>query len=226
MISRTVFRSTLADLATKAREALPESNGRIDSAVKLVLGGDVELLPDGAANVGSSSDALKQYFVNVSCSCRDYEQAPQQFCKHRLARALQIRLARICGTDEDNSSSENHDPTTGLPDALKPHLVYLHGKPFVRFAGLLALAHTKGLVSLKARFISVTAELALAEAEATFADGTTYAECADATPQNVGKQVAAHFPRLALTRAKARCLRDALNIAECSLEELGEVQDG
>src|SRR5438132_7307565 len=129
MISRTVFRSTLADLATKAREALPESNGRIDSAVKLVLGGDVELLPDGAANVGSSSDSLKQYFVNGSCSCRDYEQAPQQFCKHRLARALQIRLVRVLSETSDSGET---DAATPLPDALRGHTVMLHGKCFVR----------------------------------------------------------------------------------------------
>jgi hypothetical protein len=90
----------------------------------------------------------------------------------------------------------------------------------VSYAGLLFLAHERGLVSLKAHFVSVTAELVLAEAEATFADGKTYGECADSTPQNVGPTVKAHFPRLALTRAKARTLRDALNIGIAALEEL------
>src|SRR2546426_6493540 len=47
-------------------------------------------------------------------------------------------------------------------------------------------SHERGLVSLKAHFISVTETLALAEAEATFTDGKTYGECADSTPQNVG----------------------------------------
>src|SRR5712691_10447557 len=55
-----------------------------------------------------------------------------------------------------------------------------------RYAGLLFLAHERGLVSLKAHFISVTPELALAEAETTFADAKTYGACADSTPQNVG----------------------------------------
>ncbi len=105
-------------------------------------------------------------------------------------------------------------------------LTYLHGKPFVRYTGLLALAHEHGLVSLKARFTSVTPELALAEAEATFADGKTFGECADSTPTNVPPHIRPHFPRMALTRAKARCLRDALNITLCALEELGEVEHG
>jgi hypothetical protein len=56
--------------------------------------------------------------------------------------------------------------------------VHLHGKPFVQYAGLLFLAYERGLVSLKAHFISVTPELALAEAAATFAAGQTYGECA------------------------------------------------
>jgi hypothetical protein len=98
--------------------------------------------------------------------------------------------------------------------------VTLHGKPFVQYAGLLFLAHERGLVSLKAHFISVTGELALAEAEATFADGKTYSECADATPSNVNPKVKAHFPRMALTRAKARALRDTLNISLIVVEEL------
>ena len=99
-------------------------------------------------------------------------------------------------------------------------LVELHGRQFVQYAGLLAMAHEKGLQSLSAHFISVTPELALAEATAEFRDGKTFMECADATPANVGAKVKAHFARMALTRAKARALRDALNISMCSVEEL------
>ena len=63
--------------------------------------------------------------------------------------------------------------------------------------------------------------LAVAQATATFTDGRRFAESGDATPENVGPQVRPHFARLALTRAKARCLRDALNIGLCVVEELG-----
>ncbi len=69
---------------------------------------------------------------------------------------------------------------------------------------------------------SVTEDLALAEATTEFKDGRTFMECADATPTNVGAKVKAHFARMALTRAKARGLRDALNIAMCSVEEMAE----
>lgn len=98
----------------------------------------------------------------------------------------------------------------------------IHGKDFIQYEGLLALAHEQGLVELAAGFISVTATLALAEARAVFKDGRKFWDAGDATPNNVHPQVKAHFPRVALTRAKARVLRDALNIGMVSVEELEE----
>jgi|RhiMetdeSRZDD1v2_1073273.scaffolds.fasta_scaffold4052632_2 hypothetical protein len=58
---RQTFRQAVAAVAAKAHEKLPEHAGRIDSAVKLVLAGDVELLPDGTATVASRSDASRTY---------------------------------------------------------------------------------------------------------------------------------------------------------------------
>ena len=55
---------------------------------------------------------------------------------------------------------------------------------------------------------------------ATFADGRTFEESADATPGNVNAKIRPHFPRMALTRSKARALRDALNINLVAVEEL------
>jgi hypothetical protein len=106
---------------------------------------------------------------------------------------------------------------------IKPEFVVsIHGQEFIRFVGLLAMAHEKGLVSLKAEFTSVTDALALAHAVATFQDGRVFEESGDATPQNVNAKVRPHFARVALTRSKARCLRDALNISLVALEELDE----
>src|SRR5262249_17863087 len=175
------------------------------------------VLGDGTARVASQSNGQTIYrIVNGHCDCRDYEHAPESWCKHRLAHAIAKRaypLAKVKLEASTNGQATPAQPAApmapeapGLPESLKPYVVTLHGKPFVQYAGLLFLAHQRGLVGLKAHFISVTETLALAEAEATFADGQTYGECADSTPQNVGATVRAHFPRIALTRAKARVL--------------------
>ncbi len=59
--------------------------------------------------------------------------------------------------------------TPPKPPVVPPQfLTTIHGKQFVQYAGLLAMAHDRGLVSLSARFISVGAELATAEATAKF----------------------------------------------------------
>jgi hypothetical protein len=79
---RQTFRETVALVAARAHEKLPECAGRIDSAVKLVLLGEVTLLPDGTATVGSCTDPTKTYTVNGSCDCKDYEHAPANLCKH------------------------------------------------------------------------------------------------------------------------------------------------
>jgi hypothetical protein len=101
-------------------------------------------------------------------------------------------------------------------------VAYIQGKAFVKFAGLLQMAHERGLVALTAAWTYNDAELSLAQAVATFADGRRFAECGDATPGNVTKKVAPHFRRVALTRALARCLRHALGVDLVAVEELAE----
>jgi hypothetical protein len=54
--ARAAFRAAVADIAAKAYEKLPECQSRIDSAVKIVLAGDVELQTDGTAKVSSQSN--------------------------------------------------------------------------------------------------------------------------------------------------------------------------
>jgi hypothetical protein len=109
----------------------------------------------------------------------------------------------------------------GVREIPAQYVQTIDGKPFVKYAGLLAMAHAQGLQQLEARFARVSEALAVAHATATFTDGRRFTESGEATPENVGPQVRPHFARLALTRAKARCLRDALNIGLCAVEELG-----
>ena len=109
---------------------------------------------------------------------------------------------------------------TGTPTIPSQYLVTIQGRQHITYAGLLTLAHQKGLIGITVRVISVTPDCAIMEATATFAGGMTWTEIGDATPKNVNSRIAPHYIRMAATRAKARCLRDALCIDVAALEEL------
>jgi hypothetical protein len=108
------WRVAVAEIADKAKVKLPECSGRVDSAVKLVLAGDVELLPDGTAKVASQSNGNTVYhIVNGECSCKDYPKAPHQFCKHRLGAAIARRAHELTQsrlTSLDHASNGTSQP--------------------------------------------------------------------------------------------------------------------
>ena len=218
---RATWRAAVAEIATQAHQKLPECNGRIDAALKIVLAGDCELLADGTARVASQSNGTTSYFiVNGTCDCKDFAHAPHHFCKHRLSAAIARRAAEVVPTHEETPAHEAPAPAA-VPGIPPQHVVMIQGKPFVKFAGLLQMAHERGLVALTAAWTFNDAELSLAHAVATFQDGRRFEESGDATPANTNRKVAVHFRRVALTRAKARVLRDALGIDLVAVEELG-----
>ena len=62
--ARQAWRAAVAAIADKAMGHVAGwCSGRVDSAVKLVLAGDVELLPDGTAQVASQSNGSTAYHV-------------------------------------------------------------------------------------------------------------------------------------------------------------------
>jgi hypothetical protein len=93
---RQTFREAVAAVAEKARATLPVStNGRIESAARLVLLHDVTPQADGSILVGSSTDPLKQYRLEgATCTCQDFThgQAPDGWCQHRLAAGIAKRV--------------------------------------------------------------------------------------------------------------------------------------
>jgi hypothetical protein len=97
--TRQTFREVLAQVAAQARTVLPQSvNGRLESAVKLVLAQDVVFHADGTATVGSASDPLKTYtLAGQACDCQDfaYGQAPEGWCQHRIAANLARSVERV-----------------------------------------------------------------------------------------------------------------------------------
>src|SRR5215831_14250706 len=110
--TRQLWRDAVAEIAEKAKATLPEGNGRVDSAVKIVLAGDVELLPDGKAKVASQSNGTTKYFiVNGECTCKDYPKAPSNWCKHRIAAGLAKR-ARTLAKSKLEQLNSAHNGTT------------------------------------------------------------------------------------------------------------------
>jgi hypothetical protein len=88
--TRKIWRDAVAEIGERAKQTLPQCNGRVDAAIKIVLAGDVELLPDGKAKVASQSNGTTKYFiVNGECACKDYPKAPSFWCKHRIAAKLE-----------------------------------------------------------------------------------------------------------------------------------------
>jgi hypothetical protein len=123
--------------------------------------------------------------------------------------------------DEDERWDLAEEAPATAPTLPADAVLMIQGKPYVKFVGLLILAHQRGLQSLTVEWTYNDAELSLAHARAVFPFGT-FEESGDSTVANVGKTVAPHWRRMSLVRAKARCLRDALGVGACAVEELSE----
>lgn len=109
----------------------------------------------------------------------------------------------------------------------KRHIIKLQGREFVTYEGLLDAAHRQGLQEIRTTLVQVpgpqTDHTAIVLAEVTLLkDGErrTFTGIGDANPRNTSRNVALHLLRMAETRAKARALRDAINVGMCSVEEL------
>src|SRR5215475_1765057 len=115
--TRQIWRDAVAEIAEKAKATLPECNGRVDSAVKIVLNGDVELLPDGTARVASQSHGTTLYhIVNGECSCKDYAKAPSHWCKHRIAAGLAKRASALTKQRLEQLDAGSNGTTTPAPE--------------------------------------------------------------------------------------------------------------
>jgi hypothetical protein len=121
--ARAVWREAVAEIAEKAKARLPECNGRVDSAVKIVLAGDVELLDGGKAKVASQSNGATVYhIVNGTCDCKDYSKAPSNWCKHRIAAGIQKRATALAKHKlaQLDSVSTGHTEAPSQPAPAQP----------------------------------------------------------------------------------------------------------
>jgi hypothetical protein len=108
-------------------------------------------------------------------------------------------------------------------------LITRQGKQYVLFAGLLDEAHSRGLRGIDTELIQVPDDqnnnVAIVKATAEMEDGRHFSGIGDASPENVGRNIVPHIIRMAETRAKARALRDAVNVGATALEELSDGDD-
>ncbi len=111
----------------------------------------------------------------------------------------------------------------------KEFIVERQGKAFVLYAGLLDLAHQNGLKSIRTELVQVPSEanyrVAICTATVVLEkEGVerTFTGIGDAAPNNVAPMMLTCLVRMAETRAKARALRDSVNVGVTAFEELGE----
>ncbi|MDP9411222.1 MAG: hypothetical protein M3P70_12125 [Actinomycetota bacterium] len=104
------------------------------------------------------------------------------------------------------------------------YMIERQGKRFVLYAGLLEEAHSRGLRSIETELLQVpqssNGEVAIVKAVVRTDEGK-FGGIGDASPENVNRAIAPHLIRMAETRAKARALRDAINVGVTAFEELG-----
>jgi hypothetical protein len=101
-------------------------------------------------------------------------------------------------------------------------------KQVIKYEGVLAAAHEHGLRSISTELVQVPCKandnVAIARAVVVTCRGT-FEGIGDASPANVNARVANALIRVAETRAKARALRDAVNIGIVALDELEDVDE-
>ena len=114
---RQTFRETVALVAEKAKAKLPQAvNGRVESAARLVINGDVEPLDDGSIKVGGSDPTRYYLLTGQACTCTDFTQgkAPEGWCKHRIAAGIAKRVQEVLA---QSPPVEPGAPSAPLPEA-------------------------------------------------------------------------------------------------------------
>jgi hypothetical protein len=157
------------------------------------------------------------------CTCLDsmkHKDDPDFRCKHLLA----IMSCLPEGSAQQKDFLKRRQPK--LDDRF---IRSIEGKDFVLYAGLLDLAHQKGLGKMQVEILQFpgtdNGHMAIVRALAESKLGELFVDVGDANPTNCNAKVVKHLLRMASTRAKARALRDFTNIGMTCLEELGDLNE-
>jgi len=155
----------------------------------------------------------------IACACSDFTRGiksdPKFRCKHIMSvlscNVKEIEQAEIL----EKRSSPKLDPR---------FIITLNGKDYCQYAGLLDLAHQKGLLKIEVSPVQFPSKengnFAICKAIAESSNGEIFTDVGDANESNCNSRVSKHLLRMASTRAKARALRDMTNIGMTCLEEL------
>jgi hypothetical protein len=137
---------------------------------------------------------------------------------------MQLDLVR---TEYEHDRHDDRERKRGS-EMKREFMVERQGKAFVLYAGLLDEAHGQGLKGIKTQLLQVPSpdngNVAICYAEVT-TDRGVFTGIGDASPDNVARIMTPHILRMAETRAKARALRDAVNVGVAALEELSEIEE-
>ena len=169
------------------------------------------------------------YNVNVSddgdtCTCGDFaknvKRDPDFKCKHILAVFNAVPKREVEGATFLEKQ---------VPRLDERWITKIEGKEFVKYPGLLDLAHQHGLSSIEVDIIQMPTKdngnFAVCRATVMSKIGETFIDVGDANPGNCSSKVSKHLLRMASTRSIARALRSYTNVGMTALEELADFND-
>ncbi len=220
----TSFTHAMAEEVTTLQAQFPHLAERLGRAKTLLETGRMFVEDSGTEAMVTSKDGTQCWHVNGNCDC-PASLHRREACYHRLAFRIYEKVVERLAHEEE-CSTLNLAPDVAPPTIRPEWLVTVQGRPFIRFEGLLELAHARGLVSLETVIVQANDAMAICQSTAVFSDGRRFTDIGDATERNVAKHLSPHFIRMAATRASARCLRRALNVSACSVEELSGEEVG
>ncbi|ABW68725.1 SWIM zinc finger family protein [Desulfosudis oleivorans] len=183
---------------------------------------------DGSFYVESAEQKIMYRVIftdtDQSCVCGDFtrnsKNDPGFKCKHLLA----VISAVQSGSVENAAFIEKQKPRLD-----ERFITTIQGREFVLYAGLLDMAHMKGIRRISVEAMQYPTKEngmeAICKASVESKLGEEFVEWGDASPGNVNKMIASHILRMAATRAKARALRDYVNIGITCIEEIGNLDD-
>lgn len=108
------------------------------------------------------------------------------------------------------------------------YVVYIKGKEYVTYKGLIKKAFEKGLIRFEilSEFVSEDMKRAWVKVRAYYTEGSFFDGIGSSTPENTGGMTSDHPIEMAHTRAKGRALRDFLGEGKAMVEELKKEDKG